>query len=90
MHNQKKVIIGLITIIVGCLFFALAFYTKLYLALYFISLSLLIIPIGFLLTLYTVKRKISYSVMGLLDAISAPLFVYLSMFLLNCNSYVIG
>ena len=85
MSNQKKVFIGMLMLITGWLLFIFTFFTSLDFSMYLILFSLLFISIGFWLTLSNIKEKISYSVMGLLDAISAPLFVYLSMSLLNFN-----
>lgn len=85
MQYQKKFIIGMFMLIIGWLLFALTFFTHLNFGLYLILLSLLSISIGFWLTLSNIKDKISYSVMSLFDAVSAPLFVYLSLSVLNCN-----
>lgn len=85
MQNQKKVIIGMLMLLMGWLLFTLTFLTSLNFSLYLIFFSLLFISIGFWFTLSNIKEKISYSVMGLLDAISAPFFVYLSLVVLNCN-----
>lgn len=83
--NQINVIFGIILLIVGWLLFALNLSPNPYFSPYLILISLLSISIGFWFTLCNFKVKISYFVMGLLDAISAPLFVYLSMSLLNFN-----
>ncbi|HMA83421.1 MAG TPA: hypothetical protein VKP59_04245 [Candidatus Thermoplasmatota archaeon] len=85
MKNQKKVFIGMLMLIIGWVLFAFPFFNHLNFSLYLILLSLLFISIGFWLTLSNIKEKISYSAMGLLDAISAPIFIYLSMSLLNFN-----
>ena len=72
-------------LIIGWLLFVFTFITHLNFSWYLILLSLLFISIGFWLTLSNIKEKISYSAMSLLDVISAPIFVYLSMSLLNFN-----
>jgi len=85
MKYQKKFIIGMLMLIIGWLLFVFTFITHLNFSWYLILLSLLFISIGFWLTLSNIKEKISYSAMSLLDVISAPIFVYLSMSLLNFN-----
>jgi hypothetical protein len=85
MQNQKKVVVGMLMLLTGWLLFALTFLPSLNFSLYLPLFSLLFISIGFWLTLSNIKDEISYSVMSLFDAISAPLFVYLSLSVLNSN-----
>lgn len=85
MQYQKKFIIGMLMLIIGWLLFVFTFSTHLNFSPYLILLSLLFISIGFWLTLSNIKDNISYSLLGVLDVISAPLFVYLSLSVLNCN-----
>jgi len=87
LKNQRKtrIVLGVISLIIGWLLFTLPFLAEPTGSLYLVLLSFLLISVGFWLILSCANRKIAYSVMGLLDGISAPLFVYLSILIFNFN-----
>lgn len=83
--NQKrktKILAGILSFIFGWLLFISSFLTQ---DVFLFILSFLLISVGFWFILSRVNKKIAYFVMGLLNGISAPLYVYLSILVFNFN-----